>query len=93
MIFHFFSGWSCALMIMFTGRLRSRFGGTRNIWWLFRCSSLLLVTCMKCLAVLTVYQTANRFFIVGRDVTERDLYGWSWVVVKDHEIRHPRCVL
>ena len=68
MNFHFFSDWSCAGMIMFTGRLRSRSGSKRNIWWLFHCT-LLLVTCMKCLSVLILCQRANRVFIVGRDVT------------------------
>jgi hypothetical protein len=32
MIFHLFSDRSCAVMIMFTGRLRSRSGGKTNIW-------------------------------------------------------------
>jgi hypothetical protein len=59
MIFHLFSDWSCAIMIMFTGRLRPNFGGKANICWLLRCSSLLLVTSMKCLSVPILCQRAN----------------------------------
>lgn len=59
MIFHTFSDWSCGVMIMFTCRLGPRFGGKKNIWWLLRCSSLLLVTCMNCLSVLILCQRAN----------------------------------
>jgi hypothetical protein len=48
------------------------------MWWLLRCSSLLLVTCMKCLSALILCQRATHLVaLVGRFVTERNGYWWS----------------